>query len=488
MTENTYMEPLLPPFLYPSRDKTQQAWMSRLVKERRIRSVGPRLYTSLPEAKVKTALRGSWGDVVSNLFPQALLSYRSAIEYRPTPEGDLYLTANTNRIVRYPGLNLHFIRGPEPLKEDTVFLRFRASSFPRALLENLSSTKASAQRTLPVEELEQRLETILQIEGEKELNSVRDHARKIARELKWEREFKKLDEIVGALLGTRSTKNLKTPVARARAIGRPFDSAAIEKFDLLLAELMNTPYPEVKDPFRSHDHIRNKAFFEAYFSNYIEGTIFEIEEAEEILFRKKIPASRPKDSHDILGTFQIVSDPNEMRQIPNSFENFEQILKRRHQILMSARPEAGPGEFKIKPNRAGSTHFTDPALVVGTLEKGFERYTNLPQGLPRAVFMMFLITEVHPFTDGNGRIARIMMNAELWAKALSTVIIPTVTREDYVLALRALSRMNRPTPLAKLISKAQRAAALDFTKYPFILRYLENHNWFREPDEAKLVE
>jgi fido (protein-threonine AMPylation protein) len=29
--------------------------------------------------------------------------------------------------------------------------------------------------------------------------------------------------------------------------------------------------------------------------------------------------------------------------------------------------------------------------------------------------MMFLISEVHPFADGNGRIARIMMNAELVA-------------------------------------------------------------------------
>jgi len=27
--------------------------------------------------------------------------------------------------------------------------------------------------------------------------------------------------------------------------------------------------------------------------------------------------------------------------------------------------------------------------------------------------MMFLVSEVHPFLDGNGRIARVMMNAEL---------------------------------------------------------------------------
>ena len=29
------------------------------------------------------------------------------------------------------------------------------------------------------------------------------------------------------------------------------------------------------------------------------------------------------------------------------------------------------------------------------------------------IFMMFMISEIHPFLDGNGRLARVMMNAEL---------------------------------------------------------------------------
>ena len=33
-------------------------------------------------------------------------------------------------------------------------------------------------------------------------------------------------------------------------------------------------------------------------------------------------------------------------------------------------------------------------------------YLGLPDGLARAIFVMFFITEVHPFVDGNGRIAR----------------------------------------------------------------------------------
>lgn len=106
------------------------------------------------------------------------------------------------------------------------------------------------------------------------------------------------------------------------------------------------------DQFKSPEHLRNKAFFEAYFSNFIEGTIFE---AEEIIFSNKIPVDRPRDGHDILGTFKIVSDPDGMRRVPRTFSEFESLLKERHYTLMQARPEVRPGDYKLKPNRAGNS-------------------------------------------------------------------------------------------------------------------------------------
>jgi Fic family protein len=102
--------------------------------------------------------------------------------------------------------------------------------------------------------------------------------------------------------------------------------------------------------------------------------------------------------------------------------------------------------------------------------------------------MMFLVADVHPFIDGNCRIARVMMNAELVAHGSNTIIIPTVYREDYLLALRALSRRNRSAPFVDMLYRAQKFSRLDFSAYPKVLAELRRRNWFKEPDDAKPID
>lgn len=48
----------------------------------------------------------------------------------------------------------------------------------------------------------------------------------------------------------------------------------------------------------------------------------------------------------------------------------------------------------------------EPGLVRGTLMRGWEIARALRTPFQRAAMVMFVLTEVHPFADGNGRIAR----------------------------------------------------------------------------------
>lgn len=475
----------LPPILFPAANSSERARMAALKAAGRIRAVGPRLYVSVTKAETASTLRKTWSAIVARLYPDALVSHRTALEFRPSPSGHVFITASRNREVEYPGLVLKFIRGPGPLEDDPKFLTIRSSSRPRAFLENLSAGRASSARTLPVEELEARLEKILHVEGEAQINALRDRARAIADELGWNAELKRLDRLIGTMLGTRRG-NVSSAIAQARILGEPFDASCLERMQLLFAELRN-PVPGIVDSFTAADHPRNKAFFEAYFSNYIEGTTFEVEEAEQIIFDKRIPANRPKDAHDVAGTFEIVSDAAEMRRTPDDVEAFIALMCSRHKTMMAQRPEAAPGELKTEPNRAGDTRFVHPDYVRGTLRKGYELYRDLAPGLPRAIFIAFLVSDVHPFVDGNGRISRIMMNAELVSSGQSTIIIPTVFRDDYLLALRALTRRNRPMPFVEAMVRAQRFSTLEFSSYPKVLKELTRRSWFREPDEAKIV-
>lgn len=127
----------------------------------------------------------------------------------------------------------------------------------------------------------------------------------------------------------------------------------------------------------------------------------------------------------------------------------------------------------------------DPPLVEGTLAEGFQLYRNIAEPFHRAVFMSFLVSEVHPFVDGNGRMARIMMNAELVAAGERRIIVPTVYRNNYLAGLRALSRNREPEPIIRILNFAQRyTAAIDFSDYDTAVAQLQRTNAFLDPRVA----
>jgi len=134
----------------------------------------------------------------------------------------------------------------------------------------------------------------------------------------------------------------------------------------------------------------------------------------------------------------------------------------------------------------GSTLFVEPDLVEGTLAKGFEIYQSLSSPLHRAIFMMFLVAEVHPFADGNGRAARLMMNAELVAAAESRIIVPTIYRNNYLMALKALSQNGITGALVRALDFAQRyTASIDWADLARARFILDRTNAFADPNEAE---
>ena len=460
------------------------AAVSREVKGGTLRKLGSRLYTrNLNDAPEQIVLRNLW-PLVAAYLPGALITDRTALEYRPAPDGSVFLVADHKRDIVLPGVTLRPRKGAPALAGDRPFIgSLRLASPARAYLENMrwSRARRGVARTLPKRDIEQRLDEMLRRSGEATIQHLRDEAREIAGELQLGREFKRLDTLIGALLGSRETP-LESPVAVARAAGLPYDPQRLDLLQRLHAELAGAaPVTRLARPTDGPA----LPFFEAYFSNFIEGTEFAVEEAADIVFKGHIPRARPEDAHDVLGTWKVVSDSIEMSRTPRSAEELTALLKNRHARIMEGRLDKAPGRFKTDSNRAGSTVFVTPELVEGTLAKGFEIYRSLASPLHRAIFMMFLVSEVHPFADGNGRAARIMMNAELAATGESRIIVPTVYRNNYLMALKALSQNGITGALVRTMDFAQRyTAAIDFAVLDRARFMLDRTHAFADPNEA----
>ena len=481
----------LPEIVHGSADSTTAKQISALVKQGKLKKIAAKIYTSNLLESADVILKRNLFGILGKLYPGAVLSYRSAFEVWPSPGGTIYLSYTYTKKIELPGITVALIEGPAALETDRVLSgELHIASLERALLENLSQgrpNKTGEIKTLSRTYLEQRLSQILQIEGEQELNSIRDNARAIAGQLNLEKSFQLLNQIISALLATRPSKLLHSPLALATALGEPYDSYRVDLFTKLFAFLQQTALPHRVEESASVEAYTNFSFFEAYFSNYIEGTEFELEEAQEIIFHDLIIPNRSGDTHDIRGTFFILNNRPMLMRTPQNFSELVDLLQERHRILLEGRPDKNPGKFKTRANRAGNTSFVEPHLVKGTLKKALEPYHALTHPLARAMYIMFVVSEVHPFEDGNGRIARIMMNAELVKAKYKRIIIPTIYREDYLLALRKLSRQQVPDAYVRMLDRAQAFSAwLKTHDFAATTQQLHLSKAFSEPEAGSL--
>lgn len=476
--------------LFGSSDPNVSRVLSKKVKEGKLRKVAPRIYTTNLIDSLENIVRRNLMDILVYRYPNALISHRSAKEMRPTATGDFFLTySTTRRVTDLPGITLNFVKGPKATSYDIPFMGMHISGEYRYMLENMQVSRKSddESRVLPISVIENKLEQLMLTGGEYRLNQYRDELRKVADELDMQTEFAKLNNIISALLSTHDDKVLSTDSAKALAVGNPFDSMRVELFEILFDAIKDRYFIIRNNRNTDEESFRLFSFFESYFSNYIEGTEFDIEEAKAIVDSGIPLPRRNEDSHDILGTFKILSNRTEMMRTPTSSKDLFAILSYRHTILLEGRPHINPGVFKKKNNRAGQTEFVNHQLVKGTLSQGFKYYTALTDPFARAIFIMFMISEVHPFNDGNGRIARVMMNAELVHADQSRIIVPTVFREDYILALRKLSRHKDPLAFINVMTKLHQFSdnlyGSDFTE---LKNYLAACNAYEEPSQAKL--
>jgi hypothetical protein len=427
--------------------------------------------------------------IVGRLLPEAIITDRSA-RTGGAVGGVLYV-AHTRRPrnLELPGLTVRARAGAAPQPGDIPYPGgLYLASKPRGLAENClpSRARSGQRRTLDDAELGDWIDFLCHNVGPERLTTWRQQAEEMAPTLGVKPEhLTRMQGLIGIALGIRPGQSTASSWLAARRSGTPVDQGRVQRFERLVGALrLAAPQsrPVLEDPAR-YTYL---PFYEAYFSNFIEGTEFGVDEAARMVFDGEFPANRPEDAHDVIGTYRLVADHQEMNEVGSDPDEFIHLIERRNAAIMDGRPNKNPGRFKTIGNRAGATVFVDPELVEGTLRAGFRLRDHLDTAWERALYTAFVVAEVHPFDDGNGRTARVMMNAELQAGGQSRIIIPTVFRTDYLDGLRMLSRQDEPSVFIKAMRYAHDfTASVDFSDYSGAKGQLEQANAFEEPESAK---
>lgn len=444
--------------IFGTSHRQRSAEISRAVKAGKLRKLASKLYTDDLKSPAEAIVQRNRLPIAAHFYPGAVISHRSALEGSVSPAGKLHLSLPRKGVPPrpLPGLEIRVWQGPGPLAGDIRTplgdgLELFTASQERAVLENFQIARARAHdetKTLSDEELERWFDRQLRLFGADWLAQLEGRARTQAKELGWERELEQFEAFVCALRGKPSNHQLVSDLAKARARGQPYDPERVALFAELHARLAQEHFPEPPAPPVAEHSTR--AFWEAYFSNFIEGTKFSVEEAQELVKDSAaaidLEQKRPEDAHDIKETYRLIVDPNISGEVAKDQNAYMDLLIRRHARMMATRHDVEPGVFKKENNEVGSRVFVRPELVRETLARGWSASRDLKSASARALYMLFVVAEVHPFKDGNGRISRLGMNAILENAQQRRLIIPTSLRNDYFSVLEALTLNGNANP------------------------------------------
>src|SRR6056297_2533894 len=107
--------------IYSSSDPVASRRISKWEKEGMVRKIAPRIYTSNLEDSPEDIIRRNIFPILGNLYPDAVLSHRSAFEFAPTSTGQLFVTYKYTKKIKLPGITVHLMEGNPAREGDLPF-------------------------------------------------------------------------------------------------------------------------------------------------------------------------------------------------------------------------------------------------------------------------------------------------------------------------------------------------------------------------------
>ena len=208
-----------------------------------------------------------------------------------------------------------------------------------------------------------------------------------------------------------------------------------------------------------------------YHSNAIEGNSLTLGETKSLILHGLTARGKPMRDHlDIEGHDEAVKAIEDA--VKRNEKLNEVFIRNLHRVLLkepyendAITPEGHPtkrpisiGDYKTQPNNVRTAtgeiyHFTLPDQVKPAMSDLIDWYRkNESKGehpIVIAATFHYRFVRIHPFDDGNGRMARLLMNMILIKHGYTVAIIPIGEREQYI---NTLEQADKSEDLAQFIA------------------------------------
>lgn len=228
------------------------------------------------------------------------------------------------------------------------------------------------------------------------------------------------------------------------------------------------------------ERAREAKTYDAYHSTTIEGYRITPEEVSAVLRNKPVAGQDPEQVRSrmaIVGYGQAFERCLRiLRDASGSVSINETLIADLYVDLFAASVEAGivsaedlRGYRRAPAYLRGSRYVPPGPDKVPALMGQYTELTNAVVGRPilRAVLAHLDFVTIHPFADGNGRLARFLMNLALVGEGLPWVTLRAEDRTEYFRSLEAAQVGDDPIPFAR-----------------FLLRYLEQATSVERTDRS----
>ncbi|WP_054695665.1 Fic family protein [Syntrophomonas palmitatica] len=196
-----------------------------------------------------------------------------------------------------------------------------------------------------------------------------------------------------------------------------------------------------------------------YHSLVLEGNSISLEETRMVLAGQNIPGKTAKEHYEILDHKEAIDyvEAYVQSKMPLS----EMFIRDVHKLVMKRTCAQEAGKYRdVEIEIVGSSytppeHIDVPELVHGVVEEYNARIHEL-HPIERAAWLHFQIALIHPFADGNGRTARLLMNYSFLKDSYVPAIINRFVKEAYLDCLEEASVFMDMTAFIDFIAEAER--------------------------------